>query len=314
MIADSPTQPLTAEEQEQIQQTIEMFEVITQANVRDTQSLEILKDAYAKLGRSAEATAVSRKLAEAFMELGQYSSALLEYENILQNNPDDTEVIVALGVVEQRLQEAQSTGGDGGAAVGIDLDFKEVVEKNNNLIATKYTQAKGRIALPSSADSAAVTARLAGADDGNDALAKFLTQHRLIPDAVVQQALIMVRKKNKERAGLQVASSLLDEIVTRGAVEVEQLLCGILDRSKFAYIPLAQYDIDRLIVRMLPESITLARLIVPFDIVSRTMMIAVANPFDAAGKDAVQQLLEYNIQWHLADPAALIKVLNDNYR
>jgi hypothetical protein len=65
---------------------------------------------------------------------------------------------------------------------------------------------------------------------------------------------------------------------------------------------------------MLPEGITLGRLILPFDIVSRTMMVALANPFDAIGKDAVQKLLDYNIQWHLASPAAIIKVLNDTFR
>jgi hypothetical protein len=44
------------------------------------------------------------------------------------------------------------------------------------------------------------------------------------------------------------------------------------------------------------------------------MMIAVANPFDAVGKDAVQQLLDYNIQWHLSSPEAICKVLTDSYR
>jgi hypothetical protein len=107
---------------------------------------------------------------------------------------------------------------------------------------------------------------------------------------------------------------LIGEIVTRGAVDMEQLLCGILERSKFAYIPLEYYEIDRQIVRMLPESLTLGRLIVPFDIISRTMMVALANPFDAEGKQAVQQLLDYNVQWHLASPEAIVKVLNDAYR
>jgi hypothetical protein len=87
------------------------------------------------------------------------------------------------------------------------------------------------------------------------------------------------------------------------------MLCGILERTKFAYIPLEYYDVDRQIIRMLPESITLTRLIVPFDVMSRTMMVATANPFDALGKDAAQQLLDYNIQWHLASPEAICRVL-----
>ena len=37
---------ISPEEQEQLQQTVEMFEVIVQASPQDCQSMEILKDAY----------------------------------------------------------------------------------------------------------------------------------------------------------------------------------------------------------------------------------------------------------------------------
>ena len=87
-----------------------------------------------------------------------------------------------------------------------------------------------------------------------------------------------------------------------------------MDRSKFAYIPLEYYEVDRQIVKMLPEMVTLGRLIVPFDVISRTLMVALANPFDAAGKDAVEQLLDFNIQWHIASPEAITKVLSETYR
>ena len=49
-------------------------------------------------------------------------------------------------------------------------------------------------------------------------------------------------------------------------------------------------------------------------LLSETMMVALANPFDSEGKQAVQQLLDYNVQWHLASPAAILKVMNDVYR
>ncbi len=304
--------PLSAEEQEQMRQTIEMFEVITQANPQDTQSLEILKEAHAKIGDQTTSLIVSRRLADAYMDLGQYASALLEYEGILQKEPDNAEIIAALGEVEARLQAVQTANSANGA--GIALDFRSVVQEGGNLIATKKTQSSERISMSGAMDSAAVAARLEHADDGNDALVRFLIQNKLASADVVNQARTIVRKKNKDRQPTQVASSLLDEIITRGQVDPEQLLCGILDRSKFAYIPLEHYDIDRHVIKMLPETLTLGRLIVPFDILSRTMMIAVANPFDAAGKEAVQQLLDYNIQWHLAAPAAILKALADSYK
>lgn len=315
MTETSPAQSLTSEEQEQLQQTVEMFEVITQANPQDTQSMEILKEAHAKLGQRKEALGVARRLADSHIGLGQFSSALLEYEYILQHDPDNKEVIAALGEVEKSLQamqaDAQKDDGKNGAAIS--LDFRSVVTGGGNLIATKMTQSAERVALRGSVDTVAISSKL-DADDGNDALVKFLAQHRLVGEDVVKPALAAIRKKNAARAAGLPASSLIDEVVNRGGVDLEQLLCGILDRAKCAYLPLEYYEVDRQIVKMLPENVTLGRLIVPFDIVSRTIMVAMANPFDTAGKDAIQQLLDYNIQWHVASPTAIIKVLNDAYR
>jgi len=61
---------LSDEEHNQILQTIDMFEVITQTQPDDYQSLEILKEAYTKVGRQDEALRVSRKLAEAYFNVG----------------------------------------------------------------------------------------------------------------------------------------------------------------------------------------------------------------------------------------------------
>ena len=56
----------TQGEEAQLTQTIEMFEVITQTQQDDYQSLEILKLAYHKLGKAEEALRISRRLAEAY--------------------------------------------------------------------------------------------------------------------------------------------------------------------------------------------------------------------------------------------------------
>jgi len=52
-------------EEAQLQQTIEMFEVIVQSQPDDCQSLEILKEAYTKLGREADVIKTSKRIAEA---------------------------------------------------------------------------------------------------------------------------------------------------------------------------------------------------------------------------------------------------------
>lgn len=284
-----------------------MFEVITMSNPKDTKSYEILKEAYTKVGRQQEALDTARRLGELYTADGQFASALLEYEHILQQTPDSAEIVALMGEVEARMQEVdKEPEKTRQQSAESDEDFNFDEGFNPTLMATDHTKtddSSGRH-IPISTPE----------NDGNDALARFLVQHKLVPEEVVGTAVQRVQKINRNLGNNGLAASLIDEIVHAHSVEVDTLICGILDRTKFAYIPLDQYDVDRQIVKMLPENLTLGRLIVPFDIVSRTVMIAMANPFDALGKDAVQQLFDYNIQWHLAAPGAIIKALRDAYR
>ena len=328
MLSTEIAPPLSSEEQEQILQTIEMFEVITQANPQDCQSMDILKDAYQRVGKQKEALSVARRLAEVYVELGQYSAAMLEYEGILQKEPDNAEVMAALGDVEEKLQKSGQLKPNAGAQAdkapshppgtipapsSINLDFRTIATDGGTLMTTASTlRPDGSSAMRLAAHGEQIQINMA--DDGNETLAKFLIQHRLVTEEVVSSALERVQKKNKDLGTNVLATSLVDEISRRGAIEQEALLAGIVDRSKFAYIPLEYYDVDRSIVKMLPESLSIGRLIVPFDIISRTVMIAMVNPFDALGKEAVQQLLDYNVHWHLCAPQAIAKVLGDTFR
>src|SRR5437667_2551257 len=93
---------LTASEEAQLSQTIEMFEVITQSQPQDYQSLEILKEAYIKLGREKDVINTSKRIAQAYLQTGQLSSAILEYETILQRFPNDPDVQAALQQIETK--------------------------------------------------------------------------------------------------------------------------------------------------------------------------------------------------------------------
>ncbi len=293
----------SAEEREQIMQTIEMFGVIVQSSPNDSQSLEILKDAFVRIGQVSDAIDAARKLAEIFTQAEQYPKAVREYEYILDHEPANVEVMAALGEVEEKLRELKASG----KIVGDGFDG---VDKASQLIATGQTM---QASSKSAAAIDAVTKTLV-AEDGNDALVKFLLLHRIAPEDVVKSSNERISKKNKDLAPNTMAHSLLDEVVRRAGLDIETTLCTIVDRSKLAYIPLEYYEVDRQVVKMLPESLTLGRLIVPFDVMSRTLMVAMANPFDSLGKDAVQQLLDFNIQWHIASPVAVTKVLSEVYR
>ena len=95
---------LSEEEHNQIVQTIEMFEAITQTQPDDYQSLEILKEAYHKIGKPDDCLRISRRLAESYFNVGSFTLAMQECEVILVKEPNAPDILAMLGDIETRLQ------------------------------------------------------------------------------------------------------------------------------------------------------------------------------------------------------------------
>ena len=286
---------LSEEEHSQILQTIEMFEAITQTQPGDYQSLEILKEAYQKVGRHDESLRISRRLAEAYFNAGSHTNAMQECETILVKEPNAPDILAMLGEIETRLQASGqaivTAAGKNGAAEEGDGSLIDIGSK------------------------AGKVGRLANLHErGDDHLAKFLIVQQLFAEEEVNAALEMVTHLNKDLSGQALAASLLDQLCKEDTARLEAVLSALIDRTKFAYVPLEYYDIDRQIAPMLPEYLTVGRLFVPFDLVSRTVMVACCNPFDSTGREALQQSVDYMVAWYLARPSAIVKNLQSIYR
>jgi hypothetical protein len=285
---------LSEDEHNQIVQTIEMFEAITQTHPDDSQSLEILKEAYQKIGKPAESLRICRRLAEAYFNAGSFTMAMQECEAIIAKEPNAPDILAMLGEIETRLQAS------GHALANAHKNGPDANTKDGSLIDIGNRSGQGKPANLS--------------DHGDEHLAKFLIVQQLFSEEKVATALQDVQRLNKNLSGQALAVSLLEELCRDNIEKLEKVLSALIDRTRFAYVPLEYYDLDRQIAPMLPEHLTLGRLFVPFDLVSRTLMVACCNPFDADGREAVQQSVDYTVMWYLARPGALIKSLQSIYR
>ena len=300
---------LTEEEHSQIVQTIEMFEVITSTQPDDYQSLEILKDAYLKVKQPEESLRISRKLAEAYFNVGSYTLAMQECEVILLKEPNAPEILAMLGEIESRLQAAGHSIVESTSKNGVNgLNGLIAAPRLNPSTGGNGTSDGGLVDIQSKGRNAHLEER------GDDQLAKFLVMQQLVVEDEMTLALETTNHLNKDLSGQALGASLLDKVYRQDTDRLDQALSQLIDRTKFAYVPLEYYDVDRQVARMLPDHLTLGRLFVPFDLISRTIMVACCNPFDAAGREAVQQSLDYTVAWYLARPAAIVKSLQDIYR
>src|SRR5713226_1425643 len=156
-----------------------MFEAITQTQPEDYQSLEILREAYTKIGRHDEALRTSRKLAEAYFNAGSYTPAL-----------------------QQRLQAS-------GQAI-VDKS-----KQTSGLVNSPFTRNDGSLISPNVEGSLIDVDPARGKglgritnlhERGDDHLAKFLIVQQLFGEEEVNAAHETVKVANKELQGQALAA------------------------------------------------------------------------------------------------------------
>ncbi len=298
---------LNEDEEVQILQTIDMFEVIAQSNPDDYQSLSLLKEAYGKLRKPGDVIRITKQLGDAYSRLGQYAAAAEEFSHVLGMDPNDDEALSALEEARGMLSDGSETVEPLSTGRRIELDFSSITGVEAGLISLD-NHSEPPMLDPQSEE-------ITFENDGLDVFAKFLTNHRLASSEIIHAALERTRTRNESLEPGKLAGSLLAEVLKDvPSPEDEDIMNTILEQTKMGFIPLDYYEVDRQILKMLPDSLTLGRLIVPFDLMSRTLMVAICNPFDVPGKRTVQHLLDYNIQWYFATPDAIAKTLTDIFR
>jgi hypothetical protein len=122
-----------------------------------------------------------------------------------------------------------------------------------------------------------------------------------------------VQGQNAQMNADSIRAHLVQTFTERGLLSTDQLLAFITEKTSLAYIPLTIYDVVPDIVRLLPRDISFKHCIIPFDRISRTLLMATANPFDESAKKAAEKAIDYNLQWYVCNPAEITQVLKDVY-
>jgi len=272
---------LTASEEAQLTQTIEMFEVITQSQPQDYQSLEILKEAYHKLGRETDVVNASKRIAKAYVLMGQLSSAILEYEGVLQRCPDDAEVLAALGELES---------------------------KTNNLNAEQENRGQTTMFRRRPADTRPTSTDL---DDGRSMMHKIFVDSKLITTNDFEMCWV---KPDPAKPPARVIDPFVQVLADKSLMPLEKSLKVISDKYRIGFLPLEKYDVDLELARSFPVETCQRWCVLPFDRMSKSVLVATANPFNKQAAHELEVASKQRFIWYLASPPDLIKALNKVFR
>jgi len=274
-------------EEAQLQQTIEMFEVIVQSQPSDTQSLEILKEAYSKLGREEDLISTSKRIAQAYLQQGQLSSAILEYETVLQRRPEDADVRTALKQIEDRSSNAAVQAAPDGAGLATVTD-------------TNLLQRKTKVRTPSEE-----------VDDGRRALYKIYVDSRLITAGDFD---LCWRNVDMSTPPSDVVEPFIQTLHEKGIYLIDKSLRLLSDKSRVAYLPLDRYDMDLDLARGFPADVCRRWCVLPFDRMSKAILVATANPFNQQAAKDLNEATTHRLLWSVVPPNDLLVNLRKVFR
>lgn len=272
---------LTEAEKAQLEQTIEMFEVITQTQPQDYQSLEILKEAYFKLGQDDHVLDTSKRIAEAYVQLGQLSSAILEYESIIQRYPDDPDVLKALEDIENR-----ATG------LGSPQEEEEVVAP-----------------VTSSPKVSPGQQRSSDIDDGRASMEKIFVGGRLMSSTDFG-----LYWSTPDANPISASEPFIQILEDKGLVPLSKSISVLCERARMGYLPIGKYDVDLDLARGFPKETCMRWCVLPFDRMSKSILVATANPFNLTAVQQLEDAIDSRLIFYMVPPVDLMAAIKNVYR
>jgi tetratricopeptide (TPR) repeat protein len=286
---------LSQAEEAQLNQTIEMFEVITQSQPLDYQSLEILKEAYSKLGREQDVVNTSKRIAQAYVQMGQLSSAILEYETVLQRHPDDPDVRTALAEIESKA-----------------ANFSVEVEEMPEMPAPESrTSEPASPTITGGASKQRRVVPVGDIDDGSKGMRKIFVDAKHITAADFD---LCWHTPDVMSSPGDVIDPFIQLLSDKALFPLEKSMRLLVDKCRLGLIPLERYDVDIELCRAFPAETCRRWCVLPFDRMSKSVLVATANPFNAQAAKELSEATHNRILWYVASPVEIVKNLRKAFR
>ena len=88
----------------------------------------------------------------------------------------------------------------------------------------------------------------------------------------------------------------------------------VADKSRSAFLPLDRYDVDIDLTRGFPADVCRRWCVLPFDRMSKSILVATANPFNQQAARELSEATSHRLLWYLASPSELVSNIRKAFR
>jgi hypothetical protein len=111
-----------------------------------------------------------------------------------------------------------------------------------------------------------------------------------------------------------VVEAFIQVLADKGIHPLDKSLKLLCDKTRAAFLPLDKYDIDLDLARSFAADTCLRWCVLPFDRMSKSTLVATANPFNHQAAEELAEMTSNRLVWYIAPPVELVKNLRKAFR
>ena len=148
-------------------------------------------------------------------------------------------------------------------------------------------------------------------DDGRKSLYKIFVDSKLITAGDFD---LCWRNVDLNTPPTDVIEPFIQTLHEKGVFMIDKSLRLIADKSRNAFLPLDRYDVDMDLARGFPAEVCRRWCVLPFDRMSKAILVATANPFNQQAAKELAEATTHRLLWYVASPLDLVGNLRKAFR
>lgn len=133
-------------------------------------------------------------------------------------------------------------------------------------------------------------------------------------ELLIDRKIITPEQLNKALEYQKVNGGLIGEILVQLGFSKEEDIAQVLTAQYgFPYLPLANYDIDAEVVRIIPEQVARQFCLIPIDKIGNNLTVAMSNPLNGQAIEDVEMISKCVVQAFVSTTTDIRKAIERSY-
>jgi hypothetical protein len=150
-----------------------------------------------------------------------------------------------------------------------------------------------------------------GVEDGRKTMYKIYVESKLITAGDFD---LCWHPEDLTLAPTDVSIPFVQTLHDKAILQIEKSLRLISDKSRVAYLPLDRYDVDMDLARGFPADVCRRWCVMPFDRMSKAILVATANPFNQQAAKELAEATTHRLLWYVTAPNDIVANLRKAFR